>query len=358
MSNTLKLPLEALKLHIDLSSFEFPDALLRHSNILGQPRAQAALEFGIAMTSPGYNIFVMGDPGLGRLTMVTDHLDVIAPTLPSPPTYAYVDNFSNAREPLAIELPAEHGQQFSKDIEKLIDDLLATFPAAFESPAYQQKKNTLERQFSQDYNGAIDKVEKKAHAIHIALFRESENITFAPIKNKKTLDEAQFTQLPQAERELFHKQVEELEDYLSEVLLELPQWRRGMVEKLKQLDNDTISLAVEPLLAELHDKYEAVEDVISYLSELKKDLETTIADYLMPGKALDASDIRSKKLLLNEQYAPNILIDNKQETGAPIIHEPHPIYLVALNTSMIKARCSPATVKFAQAPCTKPTEAI
>jgi predicted ATP-dependent protease len=99
-----------------------------------------------------------------------------------------------------------------------------------------------------------------------------------------------------------------------------------MVEKLKQLDNDTISMAVEPLLAGLHDKYEPVEDVITYLSELKKDLEATIADYLMPGKALEASDIRSKKLLLNEQYAPNILIDNKHEYGAPVIHEPHPTY--------------------------------
>ncbi len=140
MSNTLKLPIESLKLHVNLSDFELPTTPPRKTSILGQPRAQAAFEFGIAMTNPGYNIFVMGDPGLGRLTMVTDHLNAIAQTLPAPPTYAYVDNFSNSREPLAIELPAEYGQTFSKDIEKLIDNLLATFPAAFESPAYQQKK--------------------------------------------------------------------------------------------------------------------------------------------------------------------------------------------------------------------------
>jgi hypothetical protein len=88
------------------------------------------------------------------------------------------DNFTNPREPVAIQLPAEHGQIFSKDIEKLIDNLLATFPAAFESPMYQQKKTAIERQFNQAYNNAIDLVDKKAQAMAIALFRDGESITF------------------------------------------------------------------------------------------------------------------------------------------------------------------------------------
>jgi predicted ATP-dependent protease len=326
MSNTLKLPLESLKLHVALNDFEFPASPPRKTTILGQPRAQAAFEFGIAMTHPGYNIFVMGDPGLGRLTMVTDHLNSLSQSLPAPPTYAYVDNFSNSREPLAIELPADYGQIFSKDIEKLLDDVLATFPAAFESPVYQQQKNALERQLSQTYNNAIDKVDDKAQTLNVALFKEGEAITFAPIKNKKALSSEQFTQLPKSERELFHKHVEELEDYLGDVLLELPQWRRIMINQTKQLDNDTISLALEPLLGALHDKYDAIDDVITYLSELKTNLETTISDYLMSPRALEASDNTTRRLMLIEQYAPNILIDNKQDAGAPVVHEPHPVY--------------------------------
>lgn len=139
MSTTLKLPLESLKLNVDLTGIDLPEATRLQSGILGQSRAQSALEFGIAMPNPGYNIFVMGETGLGRLTMVTNHLDVVSQTMPSPSSYVYVDNFENTREPVAIELPAEYGQIFCKDIEKLLDDLLATFPAAFESPAYQQK---------------------------------------------------------------------------------------------------------------------------------------------------------------------------------------------------------------------------
>ncbi len=326
MSTLLKLPLASLKLNVDLAGFDFPEQTKHQPGILGQQRAQTALEFGIAMPNAGYNIFVMGEPGLGRLSMITQHLDALAQSQPAPPAYAYVDNFTNPREPVAIQLPAEHGQLFSKDIEKLIDNLLATFPAAFESPAYQQKKTAIERQFNQAYNSAIDLVDKKAQALDIALFRDGESITFAPIRDNKSLNEDQFTQLSQSEREIFHKHVEELEEYLSDQLLELPQWRRTLVEKIKLLDNDTISQAIDPLFAELQANYQEIEDVITYLAEIKTNLDSTIADYLIPGRTQESRDNTAKRLMLTELYAPNILVDNKKETGAPIIYEPHPIY--------------------------------
>jgi predicted ATP-dependent protease len=326
MINNLKLPLESLKLNVDLAGFEFPTAPKLPDTILGQPRAQSALEFGVAMSNPGYNIFVMGEPGLGRLSMITQHLDAQAKTLPAPPSYAYVDNFDNSREPVALELPAEHGLTLSKDIEKLIDNLLATFPAAFESPTYQQKKSAIERHYNQLYNSAIDVVDNKAQALNIALFRESESITFAPVRDNKALNEEQFTQLPLPERESFHKRVEELEECLSEGLLEMPQWRRAMVEKVKQLDNDTISLAIEPLFADLNDSYQNIDDVITFLAEIQKSLTGTITDYLMPSRPPEPQDNTTKRLLLTELYTPNILVDNKLECGAPVIYEPHPIY--------------------------------
>jgi len=326
MSNA-KLPLESLKLNVDLTGFDFPTAPKLPDTILGQSRAQSALEFGVAMNNPGYNIFVMGEPGLGRLSMITNYLETQAKTLPAPPSYAYVDNFDNSREPVAVELPAEYGQMLSKDIEKLIDDLLATFPAAFESPTYQQKKSAIERHYNQLYNGAIDLVDKKAQSLDTALFRENETISFAPIRDNKALNDEQFTQLSVPEREVFHKHVAELEEYLSDVLLELPQWRREMVEKIKQLDNDTISQAIEPLFAELNDSYRNIDDVITYLAEIEKNLSNTIADYLMPSRMQEQQDnTTAKRQLLTELYAPNILVDNKQESGAPVICEPHPIY--------------------------------
>lgn len=326
MHRDLKLPPEALRLSVDLSGFDLPEIPKAPVPILGQPRAQAALEFGVAMQNPGYNIFVMGEPGTGRLSLVTSQLAQAAQNSPAPPAYAYTDNFSNPREPVAVCLPAGYGHEFSKDIEKLIDDLLATFPAVFESPAYQQKKSALERQFSQQYTAAIDLVDERARTLNIALFRESESVTFAPLRDNKTLDDEQFARLSQAEREQFHKQVEALEDYLADVLIELPQWRRELVEKIRQLDCDTIKHAIEPLFAALHEKYQHIEDAVSFLSDMHTHLSTTISDYFVPGQGLDNRDNSVKRLVLSEQYLPNILVDYQDSDGAPVIYEPHPIY--------------------------------
>ncbi len=327
MLDHLKLPATALKLAINLSDITLTEPAKHDYRILGQNRAQSALAFGVEMRVPGYNIFVMGEPGTGRLSMVSQYLAAYAEQQESPLSYAYVDNFENPREPVAVALPSGEGHLFGKDMEKLIDNILATFPAAFESPSYQQKKTAIERRFNQRYNAAIDLVDVKARAMSVALYRDSETITFLPIRNDKALDEEQFTLLPQADRDAFHQHTEELEEYLGDVLLELPQWRRTLVEELRQLDNDTIKQALEPLFAELNDKYQNVDDVITYLAEVEKSLGNTISDLLMPNRSQESRENIAKRMLLIEQYLPNILVDCKQNVvGAPVIYEPHPTY--------------------------------
>ncbi len=326
MSAHLKLNASALKLEVALTVKDFKKKPAEQQGILGQQRAQEALKFGVAMKNPGYNIFVMGQPSTGRLSMITNALNERAQQQSTPPSYAYVDNFTKSREPITIELPSGHGEIFSQDIETLIDNLLATFPAAFESPMYQQKKSAIERRFNQRYNRAIDKVDKKSRTLNVALYREGEGITFLPIRKDKLLEDDEFALLPQPDREAFHKHVAELEEYLSETLLELPQWRRTMVEEIKQLDNETIDYAVAPLLDELNKKYQNIDDVISFLAEIKTNLTHTITDYLRSSRTLEENDLTTRRLILTEQYAPNIIVDYLQDTGAPVVYESHPTY--------------------------------
>lgn len=327
MSNFLKLPLNTLKAKIDLSEIDFSQPLNSQTPILGQERAQSALEFGIAMPNSGYNIFVMGETGSGRLSMVMQYLQALAPNHAAPPSYAYVDNFENSREPIAIQLPSEHGHSFCKDIEKLITDVLATFPAAFENPSYQQKKTAIERQFVHTYRDATEYVDAQAREINIGLFSENDTFNFLPLIENRPMRDDELSALSTEERELYKQRIEELEDCLSEALLELPKWRRELAASMTQLNNDTIDAAIEPLFDELNSRYAEVEDVVTYLAEVKKNLRHTINDFLMPVSSNEPieRDYTLKKMIL-EQYAPNILIDYKQDSGAPVIYETHPTY--------------------------------
>merc|ERR1711879_146358 len=116
--------------------------------VLGQDRAVNAIQFGVAMNRPGYNIFVMGDTGTGRSSYVRDYLRSEAKRQKTPSVWCYVNNFDNAREPGAIELLPNESKELRELLLQLIDQLLSTFPAVLEHPSYQQKKSAIDYQFN------------------------------------------------------------------------------------------------------------------------------------------------------------------------------------------------------------------
>jgi predicted ATP-dependent protease len=139
------------------------------------------------------------------------------------------------------------------------------------------------------------------------------------------LDEDKFASLPEQERNAFHKNVQALEDYMGEMLIDLPQWRRTMFESINQLDNDTTQAALKPLLYELKQQYVEINDASKFLEDLNHNLIVSITQHFSPTRALEQSNL-SKRIIFSELYLPNILVDYQPDEGAPVVYEPHPTY--------------------------------
>ncbi|HTN29534.1 MAG TPA: AAA family ATPase [Pseudomonas sp.] len=320
----LRLSPETLTRACDPTQFRFAstDELEPFLGVLGQERAVEALQFGVAMPRPGYNLFVMGEPGTGRFSFVQRYLKAEAKRLLAPADWVYVNNFDEPREPRVLELPAGSAAVFIADIEALIDNLLATFPAVFEQPSYQQKKSAIDRAFNQRYDQALDIIEKLALERGIALYRDSTNIAFTPMKDGKALDEAEFAQLPEAERERFHNDISHLEERLNEELSGLPQWKRESSNRLRQLNEETITLSLQPLLAPLAQKYAENAGVDAYLQAVQVNLLRTVLETLVDESRTDVQ----KRNDLQELYAPGLVVAQPLDGGAPVVFEPHPTY--------------------------------
>lgn len=290
--------------------------------VLGQARAVQALQFGVTMPRAGYNVFVMGESGTGRFSYVRRYLNEQAKQRSTPSDWLYVNHFDEMREPHALQLPPGEGSCFCADISVLLDNLLATFPAVFETPAWQQKKSAIDRIFNRRYDLALDTVEKLALEKNIALYRDSTNIAFTPMFDGKALDEAEFAQRPDSEREQFHLDIAVLEEHLNKELSSLPLWKRESSNQLRQLNEETIALALEPLLAPLAQKYAEHPCVVAYLQAMHTNLLKTVVEQLVDE---DHSDSLARKLL-EEQYSPNLVIGHTPEEGAPVVFESHPTY--------------------------------
>ena len=294
---------------------------------IGQKRAHNALSFGLGMEFPGYNVYAMGESTLGRFTLVKEHLTELAKTKATPHEWCYVNNFENERAPNALMLAPSDGKKFCEDISSLIDELLDTFPAAFDNPGYQRKKKNIDASFNQKYDEALQVVETSALQKDIILYEEKGVVSFSPVVDGKPLDDQQFSHLPEDKRQYFYDVIGELEAFLNEQLLELPRWKRESSEQLRKLRRETVEQVVKPLLKDLEHKYASEIGILKFL----KDMQSKLVDHVIAWLP-DESDAESNRddldvrAMFVDEYMPNILVQYELNDGAPIVYEPNPTY--------------------------------
>lgn len=310
----------------DALAFEDTRSLEPFQGVLGQDRAVNAIQFGVAMQRPGYNIFVMGDTGTGRSSYVRDYLKSEAKRQNTPNVWCYVNNFANPREPDVVELAPDEAGTFSKAISELIDQLVATFPAALEHPTYQQKKSAIDYVFNRRYDKAIELVEKEAHKRGVAVYRDASAISFTPMREGKALDETEFAQLSEEERDVFHNDIAELEQMLGDQLAELPQWKRESSNELRQLNQETIKNAITPLIEPIRERFTNHEALLRHLDAMEEHLPRLVLEELVEERLLELREEYVKRSSLEESLMPNIATTHTADSGAPVVYEPHPSY--------------------------------
>ena len=294
------------------------------STFIGQDRAKEALSFGLGIEAKGYNLYVMGEHATGRYTLVHEYIAKNVVTVPTPDDWCYINNFDDERVPYVLKLSPGESRKLHKELNGLIDELLDTFPAAFDNPGYQRKKAAISRAFDQRYDKAIDEVEQYAQSKEVALYEEAGSISFSPIVSGKPITDSEFANLSDEKRQYFYDLIDDLENRLSEALIELPQWKRGSSEQLRKLKRETAEQGIRPLLKELEHKYASDLGILKFLRQLKPHLIDTVVELLAEESKEEKQDEYDRRSILEEQYLPNILVTHELNSGAPVVYEANP----------------------------------
>lgn len=301
------------------------DSVLQ-TTFIGQDRARDALQFGLGIDASGYNLYVMGEPATGRYTLVHEYVEKHVSQLSTPDDWCYINNFEDEREPYALRLAPGEGKKLIKEMELLVDELLDTFPAVFDNPGYQRKKAAISREYDQRYDAVIDELEIYAQKKEVALYEEGGTISFSPIIDGKPINDEEFAKLSDEKRQYYYDLIDDLEEQLSERLIEMPQWKRESSERLRTLKKETAEQAIRPLLKELEHKYSSDLGILKFLRQLKPHLVQTVVEVLATESKDDKHDEYDKRSILEEQYLPNILTNHELNSGAPVVYEPNPTY--------------------------------
>jgi lon-related putative ATP-dependent protease len=303
---------------------------------IGQPRALDALEYGLAVGTRGFNVFVSGVPGSGRLTTVLDYLRALAPGRRVPSDWVYVNDFGNSDRPNAISLPAAGGAEFATAMDEFLEAARREIPRSFESEEYEQRQREVVADAAAKRAAAEEELTRFAAERSIGLKTTPLGVASMPLVDGEPLTRERFEQLPEDRRAQIAQASAEVERQAAAFIRQVHELEREAQRRVQELDREVALFATEPLFAELEERYGDQPEVLAYLEAVKTDVVENLGDFrggeespLLAGLGARPRDFA--------RYRVNVLVDNGGVEGAPIVVERNPTYYNLLGRSEYRA---------------------
>ncbi|MDX1816888.1 MAG: AAA family ATPase [Marinobacter sp.] len=296
--------------------FETTEALENLELPCGQERVLRALEFGASMQADGFNLFVLGPSGAGKHELVERFLGKHASDQAVPSDWCHVYNFENADRPRALALPAGQGREFRKDMNGLADELRTAIPATFESEEYQSRLQELQEEMAKRQHQGLFDIQEEANQNNIAMITTPAGFTFAPMRNGEVIDPEEYKKFSDEEKELVESKVEELQKKLQQTIQQIPRLRKEVRERVHALNEEMVQLTLGGPMGELRQKWSHLPEVVDYLDQVREDVVEHAEVFQ------DSENGPPVGLLV--RYRVNLLVDNAETEGAPVIYEDLP----------------------------------
>ncbi len=346
----IKLPVENLRkvLNANFMQCESTKDLVPIGEIIGQERAVRALKFGLGIKDHGFNVYVAGYPGTGRKTAVKSFVEAQAKTQPIPSDWCYVNNFGNQYEPKALELPAGKGKVFQEDMKNLIENVRNALPKAFESDDYVAKRETTIRSLEKQRKQLIDELNAKAQSEGFVIQTTPVGLLLVPILDGKPLSEEEILALPQNTKDRLNEKREKLETEFRNAMRQLIDMERKIHDALKKLNKEVALYAIGNLVENVIEKYQATPEVAAYLKEVENDILDNLQQFVRRGAPDQQLPFAMPWMREDpyKKYRVNVIIDNSNTAGAPVVMETNATYHNLLGRTEKEAQFGALTTDF------------
>lgn len=312
--------------------FDFADTseLLPLDEVIGQERAVQAIDFGLNMKSPGYNIFVTGIAGTGKSSIVKEIIGKFAAGLPAPDDWCMVNNFKDEYCPIAVRVPSGKGVVFSKSIHRLIEDLKTELPKSFENKQAQDHLLEIQNSFSDEQKALMEAVESSAESKQIRISRDEAGYQPVPYQNGKAVTTEEFDAFPPEMRAEIEENLRKIQIELENALREINRLNQIIDERVEAYMEEVTRRLLEDKLKPLQDAYAGHDDILSYLKAIEDDVVENLDRFVtLPDQEKECPDTGAASPEIPpffQRYRINILVEQKSEKGAPVIFETNPTY--------------------------------
>lgn len=347
-----EVPTEELRHYCDPDQFDFEttDQITPLKGTVGQDRGVSAIKFGLDIKTRGFNMFIAGPTGTGRNSTLQAFVTEQAKDDPVPDDLCYVNNFKDVDSPKAIILPPGMGCGLVKDMDELIEAARREIPRAFESENYEKRRNDIQNELQQERTKQFNDLQQIAVQKGLAIEMTQMGIVTVPMMHGRPLSREEFEKLPQRDKDAIDKNSAELQDRIQQVMGRARKMEKEANERIDQLDREIAIFAVGHLLDDLAAKYKDRPEVLDFLQQARDNVLDTLDDF--KERAKPKMEIPGLEGLISEpsfdRYRVNLVVDNEEQKGAPVVCEPNPTYYNLIGRVDFKARLGALTTDFTQ----------
>ncbi|MDO9310025.1 MAG: AAA family ATPase [Deltaproteobacteria bacterium] len=322
-------PFDKLRWNCDpeLLGFETTEELPDFNDAIGQKRALRSIDFGLGVDAPGFNLYISGETGTGRTTTIASILSKRAKNEPKPHDWVYVNNFKDNDSAISLDLPAGMGSELSTDMKELIEAFRKDIPKALESSEYENRRAELLEGYQAATNNLFQDLEKAAEKLGFVLQRTVSGLVVVPQKAGRNYTQEEYDALNEKRRQKLDKQGKELTERLNEVLRQVREQEKATKEALSLADRELGMSCLGHRLDPLREKYEGLDKVLAYLESVQEDILNTLDDFKPQSPQPQIPGIKMPRQEPTfDRYQVNVLVDNKNTEGAPVVFESNPTY--------------------------------
>ncbi len=299
---------------------------------IGQERAEAAARFGLAMQQPDYHLFVLGDVGSGRASLLHQAMLAEAARRPVPPDLCYLHDFDAPERPRALRLPAGQGRLLRQALADMGTRLEAEVPQHLAGPAFLADAARIEQRWQVQEREALAALDAFALARQLRLVRDNGQMLVTPLGPRgQPLSDAEARVQPPERRAAIERDEEALRSEIerfAQAMRPLERERDAALDALRStVIMPLVQQALQPARGIAGQLAPHAGRLAQWLDQVERALLGSI-DLLEPyygdNEADAEADRRDDLDALLARCRVNLAVDNGGRTGAPVIVEDNP----------------------------------
>jgi predicted ATP-dependent protease len=303
--------------------------------LLGHGRAFDAIRMAIGIGGPGYNVFVSGVRSREERESVMKLLAEKAASMPTPGDWVYVHNFRTPEAPCALHLKPGEGPKLRERMTELINSIIEQLPKAFRREDFDQERTALREKYNKRAQELFGGLEQKARAKGFAIqTTPNGQVIFLPLiegklpESPEVLNKA-IQEKTDAEREQLGKAQAELQEEFGSVVLKQQEVMRELIEDIRTIERSFAARLINPMIEEIKAQSENT-DVAAYLDRVAEH----ILDNLDRFRETEGRQVQGPPGIPQApeegrrwfEYQVNVMVDNSETRGAPVVNEDAPSY--------------------------------